>query len=86
MEKTKLLNILPEIEVEDSGDMVFVEDGAGESLTLFRLEPVEDDKEKEKKESSLNFYDMGGHMQYYCAQQIFKNKSSIYLITFERLN
>ena len=84
MEKTKLLNILPKIEVEDSGDMVFVEEGAGESLTLFRLEAVEADKEKEKKESSLNFYDMGGHMQYYCAQQIFKNKSSIYLVTFER--
>ena len=75
--------------MEDQGDTEFHEErrsvcGDGESLTLLTLKSVEPGEKRKNKEMRMNFYDMGGHMQYYCAQQIFKNRSSIYLLTFER--
>ena len=69
--------------MEDQGDKEFHEERDGESLTFLTLKSVYT-HEKRKKEMRMNFYDMGGHMQYYCAQQIFKNSTSIYLLTFER--
>ena len=82
--ETKLLEILPAIELEDSGEKVLVEESDGDNLTLLHLRSVETEEERKRSRSILNCYDMGGHMQYYCAQQIFKNKSSIYLLTYQR--
>ena len=84
LKETKLLDILPPIELEDSGENVFVEESDGEGLTLLHLRSAEAEEVRQSSRSVLNCYDMGGHMQYYCAQQIFKNNSSIYLVTFER--
>ena len=84
LKETKLLDILPPIELEDDGEEVFVEESEGESLTLLRLRSVETEEGRQSSRSVVNCYDMGGHMQYYCAQQIFKNNSSVYLLTFER--
>ena len=84
LKETKLLEILPAIELEDSGEEVLVEDRDDDNLTLLRLRFVENEEERRSSRSFLKCYDMGGHMQYYCAQQIFRNQSSIYLLTFER--
>ena len=84
MKETKLLDILPPINLDDSGLGLLVEERRGDDLTLLHLESAENDEERQSTRSVMNCYDMGGHMQYYCAQKIFKNKSSIYLLTFER--
>ena len=88
MKETKLLDILPPIDLDDFGFGKFVEDPrlSSADLTLLRLESVENVEERQSSRSVMNCYDMGGHMQYYCAQKIFKNNSSIYLLTFERLD
>ena len=82
--ETKLVEILPAIELEDSGDKVLVEERDGDNLTLLHLLSVETEEERRSSRSVMNCYDMGGHTQYYCAQQIFKNQSSICLLTFQR--
>ena len=84
LKETKLLEILPAIELEDSGEEVLVEERDGDNLTLLHLRSVETEEERRSSRSVLNCYDMGGHTQYYCAQQIFRNQSSIYLLTFQR--
>ena len=84
LKETKLLEILPAIELEDSGDKVLVEERDGDNLTLLHLRSVETEEERRSSRSVMNCYDMGGHTQYYCAQQIFRNQSSIYLLTFQR--
>ena len=84
LKETKLLEILPAIELEDSGDKELVEERDGDNLTLLHLRSAETEEGRRNSRSFLNCYDMGGHMQYYCAQQIFKNESSIYLLTFQR--
>ena len=84
LKETKLVEILPAIELEDSGDKVLVEERDGDNLTLLHLRSVETEEERRSSRSVLNCYDMGGHTQYYCAQQIFRNQSSIYLLTFQR--
>ena len=84
LKETKLLEILPAIELEDSGDKVLVEESDGHNLTLLHLRSAETEDQKRSSRSVLICYDMGGHMQYYCAQQIFRNQSSIYLLTFQR--
>ena len=81
--ETKLLDILQPIELEDSGDNVFDVERDGDNLTLLHSRSP-GTEERGNSRSVLNCYDMGGHMQYYCAQQLFKNDSSIYLLTFER--
>ena len=78
-----MLDILQPIELEDSGDNVFDEERDGDNLTLLHSRSP-GTEERGNSRSVLNCYDMGGHMQYYCAQQLFKNDSSIYLLTFER--
>ena len=70
--ETKLVEILPAIELEDSGDKVLVEERDGDNLTLLHLLSVETEEERRSSRSVLNCYDMGGHTQYFCAQQIFK--------------
>ena len=84
MKETKLLEILPAIELEDRGEEELVEESDGDNLTLLHLRSMETEEERKCFRSVLNCYDMGGHMQYYCAQQIFRNQSSIYLLTFQR--
>ena len=63
---------------------MLVEERDGDNLTLLHLRSVETEEERRSSRSVLNCYDMGGHTQYYCAQQIFRNQSSIYLLTFQR--
>ena len=72
------------LELEDGGSQVLAEERDGERLTLLHLRSVETEERSQSSRSVLNCYDMGGHMQYYCAQQIFRNNSSVYLLTFER--
>ena len=84
LRETKLLDILPPLELEDGGRQVLAEERDGERLTLLHLRAVESKERSQSSRSVLNCYDMGGHMPYYCAQQIFRNNSSVYLLTFER--
>ena len=84
LKETKLLEIHPAIDLEDSGEEMLVEERDGDNLTLLHLRSVEAEQERRSSRSFLTCYDMGGHMQYYCAQKIFKNQSSIYLLTFQR--
>ena len=84
LKETKLLEIHPAIKLEDSGEEELVEERDGDNLTLLHLRSVETEEERRRSRSILNCYDMGGHMQYYCAQQIFRNQSSIYLLTYQR--
>ena len=86
LKETKLLDILPSIDLDDFGPGQLVEERREDDLTLLHLESVEIVEERQNSRSVMNCYDMGGHMQYYCAQKIFKNNSSIYLLTFERLD
>ena len=82
LKETKLVEILPAIELEDSRDKVLKKQYCGDNLTLLHL--MSEERRRRRSRSFLNCYDMGGHMQYYCAQQIFRNQSSIYLLTFQR--
>ena len=86
MKETKLLDILQPIDLDDFGHSQLVEERRDDDLTLLHMESVEKVEERKASRSVMNCYDMGGHMQYYCAQKIFKNNSSIYLLTFERLD
>ena len=84
MIETKLLDILPLIELDDRGESQIVEERNGEKLTLLHLTTRVDDIQSSR--SLVNCYDMGGHMQYYCAQTLFRNNHSIYFLTFERFH
>ena len=93
--ETKLVNILDDLVLEDTGALVVEEDYYAEGvLTMLKLKEVgqqdvseEDGSSIKNPESQPQFvrpFDMGGHSSYLNSQKLFKCGSSLFFLAFQR--
>ena len=89
--ETKLVNILDDLVLEDSGALVVEEDYYAEGvLTMLKLKEVGQQdvgsfpKNRESQPQFVRPFDMGGHSSYLNSQKLFKCGSSLFFLAFQR--